>query len=119
MTRPSPSEPATAAPEATNLSDYIAFAQACAELPRGRRGRKKSISTLYRWCESGRRGVRLRYVMIGGSRYTTIAWLNEFFEAVTAAVAGGPRDAPAPSRSAARRRRDSEKAGRILESEGA
>jgi hypothetical protein len=36
------------------------------------------VSTLWRWCLRGIKGVRLRTVFVGGRRYTTPAYLIEF-----------------------------------------
>jgi hypothetical protein len=85
------------------LDRYITLRQAAAELPRRRAGRKTHVATLYRWCDVGCRGVKLRFLMIGASRCTTRAWLAEFFAALTAAKRGGPEPVSACT-SAARAR---------------
>lgn len=41
-----------------------------------------AVSTLNRWQRIGIRGVRLKSTMVGGRRYTSAAWLEEFFDAV-------------------------------------
>ncbi len=86
-------------------SEYITLAQAAAELPRRRAGRKTSIQTLYRWCSTGCRGVRLRYVQVGATRCTTRLWLSDFIGALTAAAEHTPAPAaPAKPISPTRRR---------------
>ena len=46
-------------------------------------------STIYRWAQKGRRGVRLRVVSVGSKRCTTESWLMEFFDAVEKARPNG------------------------------
>lgn len=48
---------------------------------------KTNVSTVYRWFQNGLRGVRLEYVCIGGTRFTSKEALNRFFAKVTAATA--------------------------------
>lgn len=52
-------------------------------LPRRRGGRRLHVSTVFRWCLRGIRGVRLEYVQAGGIRVTTEAALLRFFERLT------------------------------------
>ena len=63
--------------EETELSDLIPLGEACKLLP-GRPHR----STVFRWAQKGREGVRLKVVSVGKTRCTTERWLMEFFEAV-------------------------------------
>jgi hypothetical protein len=42
-------------------------------------------SAIYRWTLKGLNGVRLRYLKIGATSYTTAAWLRTFGEEVAAA----------------------------------
>ena len=44
---------------------------------------KTNVSTVYRWMQCGLRGVRLEYVCIGGTRFTSKEALNRFFANVT------------------------------------
>ena len=50
-----------------------------------RGGRPLSAATFNRWHTIGLRGVLLRTALEGGSRFTTRAWLDEFFADVEAA----------------------------------
>ena len=79
----------------------ITLAQAAARLPRRRRGRRTHVSTLYRWTQTGCRGVRLEYVQIGATRCTSIEALQRFFDRLTQASDGRPREtreeAPVPA----------------------
>jgi hypothetical protein len=99
----------------------IPFAQAADELPRRRRGRKTNVSTLYRWSQAGCRGVVLESLQCGATRCTSKEALQRFFERLSQAQAKvGRESASAPRRrSHFRRRRESEQAGRKLESLGA
>jgi hypothetical protein len=36
------------------------------------------VSTLWRWCRRGVKGVRLRTLIVGGRRYTTPSFLEDF-----------------------------------------
>lgn len=89
-------------------------------VPRVRGARKLAISTGYRWISTGVRGVVLESLMIGGTRCTSEEALQRFFERLTS-----PPDCDSTSwpsaqiRTAAQRRRDSERAGRELEASGA
>jgi hypothetical protein len=74
--------------EVARLREHIPLAQAAAELPRRRRGKKTHVASLYRWTTTGCRGVKLRYVQVGATRCTTREWLADFFERLTAASTG-------------------------------
>jgi hypothetical protein len=98
----------------------LTLAQAAAELPRRRRGRKTNVSTLYRWSTTGCRGVVLETIQIGATRCTSREALSRFFAQLsTLPAAGAGPTTPIVSRSALRRRRDSERAATELESLGA
>lgn len=43
-------------------------------------GRKPHVSTLYRWCMKGCRGIRLDSICIGGQRFVTASGLDRFIE---------------------------------------
>lgn len=93
-------------------AEYLPLAQAAALIPPRRAGRKANVSTLYRWTASGCRGVRLRYIQIGGTRCTTREWLGEFFAELTRRSSG---EAPAPVEPSASRRRILQAAERELD----
>ena len=80
-------------PNRPDLADLIPLDEVCRRLPT-----RTHRSTVYRWAQRGRRGVRLRAVTVGATRCTTEAWLMEFFEAVerTRTVAS---TTPTPTRS--------------------
>ena len=40
--------------------------------------RPPSHQTIWRWTTTGVRGVVLKYVAIGGTRYTSQDWINDF-----------------------------------------
>lgn len=50
----------------------------------GENPRDIHLSTVYRWCTRGIRGVRLEYVQVGGVRATSEAAVVRFFETLTA-----------------------------------
>ncbi len=54
-----------------------------AELPGRLPGKKISKSTVFRWISKGvRGGIRLRTILVGGLRCTTLVWLREFLDAL-------------------------------------
>jgi len=63
-------------------------------------GRKPHVSTLWRWCLKGCKGVRLDSICIGGKRFVTVAAIEKFIEASTA-LRDGQREQPAGSASPA------------------
>jgi hypothetical protein len=76
----------------------IPLIQAAAHLPRRRRGRKASASTLHRWATRGLRGVVLESLQVGGTRCTSLAALQRFFDKLSIARAGaGIRHIPTHS----------------------
>jgi hypothetical protein len=62
----------------------IPLTRAAAYVPRRRRGRKTASSTLHRWATHGLRGVVLETLQIGGTKCTSIAALQRFFERLSA-----------------------------------
>jgi hypothetical protein len=108
----------------STCESLLTLAQAADELPRRRRGKKTHLSTLYRWATAGCRGIRLETIQIGATRCTSREALQRYFEALSEPVlsrADHLRDAsPSPVyRSLSRRLRDSERAGKLLEEQGA
>jgi hypothetical protein len=80
--------------------DQITFSQAARRLPRMRRGRPVSPSTLWRWHRHGLKAwdgavVRLRAWRVGGQTLTSEAALREFFARLSAGAGEAPtRAAP-------------------------
>ena len=77
---------------------------AAAEVRRFLGGRQAHIATLYRWTQSGCRGIKLEYIQVGATRCTSREALARFFSALTRASRGEPVSALATT-SAARRRK--------------
>jgi hypothetical protein len=50
-------------------------------------GQKPHVSTLWRWCLKGCKGVTLQSVCIGGKRFVTVAAIEVFVESLSAARA--------------------------------
>jgi hypothetical protein len=101
----------------------VTLTQATALIPPRRRGRKASVSTLFRWSNSGCRGVVLPTLQCGGTRCTSFEALQWFFEMLGQVGRGrgaqaGPAGIPL-RRSPAQRRRAAEAAGKRLEKMGA
>jgi hypothetical protein len=55
------------------------------------------VSTLWRWCRRGVKGVRLQTVIVGGRRYTKASFLSDFVAQLTDPRADMPRP-ESPSR---------------------
>jgi Protein of unknown function (DUF1580) len=101
----------------------VTLTQAAALIPPRRRGRKTSVSTLFRWSTSGCRGVILPTLQVGGSRCTSaqaMQWFCEVLTELSHDLGGkaGAADLPL-RRSPSRRQRESEAAGKRLEQMGA
>ena len=43
-------------------------------------GRKPHVSTLWRWCQKGCKGVRLDSICVGGKRFVTVAAIERFID---------------------------------------
>lgn len=98
----------------TQTEIVLTFPQLTDELPRRRQGRKVSIAMVYRWAQRGVRGVRLEALQTPSGLVTSREAYQRFLEALSTAREATPTT-PAPvGRSAARRRRDDEKAASEL-----
>ena len=60
--------------------ELISLKDACQLLPRRRRGRKPSFSTIWRWALHGARGVKLETLRVGGTLCTSREALQRFFD---------------------------------------
>src|SRR5689334_22581299 len=49
-----------------------------------RAGRRLHIATVYRWAQHGLGGTRLETLRVGGTRYTSLAALQRFFDNLSA-----------------------------------
>ena len=94
--------------------EVVPLAEAAEFLPRVRRGRKVSYSSLYRWAASGRRGVKLETIFVGGTRCTSREALQRFCDALTA----GPGKSRGTSRTSAKRGRQIDAAEAAVASAG-
>jgi hypothetical protein len=94
----------------------LTFAQAAAELPRRRQGKRVSTVTIWRWTTRGSNGVTLDSLQTPSGRVTSREALARFLEALTEQRQAGSVSAAPPRarRSLSRRQRDSERAERNL-----
>jgi hypothetical protein len=84
---------------------------------------KPNVSTLWRWCMKGCKGVKLDSICIGGKRYVTVSAIARFIEARSlplaphgTTAAASPRPTlPHVERLSARRREEIEAARRRLD----
>jgi len=58
-------------------------------------GQKPHVSTIWRWCLKGCKGVRLESVCIGGKRFVTAAAIDDFIDASTRRRPDGQLPPPA------------------------
>jgi len=65
-------------------------------------GLRPHLSTCLRWCSRGSAGIKLESQVLGGRRYTTIAAVAKYVEAVTAKKS----NCPAPVQAATPRQSD-------------
>ncbi|MBL8828191.1 MAG: DUF1580 domain-containing protein [Planctomycetaceae bacterium] len=86
-------------------------------LPRGRGGKPVHQSAVFRWCQTGLKGTRLRCTQVAGRRCTTRRWLNEFFDRLSE-QAGLSAAEPVSARSPAKRERDHRQADATLDKAG-
>lgn len=104
------------------LGEYLPFAAVAQSLPSTRGGKPVHPSTIGRWRSQGVPGrdgsrIKLRAVRLPSGWATTLEWVREFFDAMTADKEGEP--APAPEvRTPASRRRQIERANRELDAIG-
>jgi len=62
--------------------NLIAFPDVPKTLPPNN-GKRLHLSTLYRWAERGRHGVKLETICVGGRRFTSQEALQRFFNEVS------------------------------------
>jgi hypothetical protein len=60
-------------------------------------GQKPHLSTLWRWCSKGCKGIRLESICIGGKRFVTVKAISRFIEASNVSNTGRPEQPPPPS----------------------
>jgi hypothetical protein len=77
-----------------NDEHILTFSQLAKRLPRRRRDRPTSPSTVHRWRSRGVRGVRLEAVRIGGTWVTSLEAYERFCHAVTANTGGKVQVSP-------------------------
>ena len=58
----------------------VSLTEAARRLPARRQGKRPNVATLYRWAQSGCRGVRLEVVQVGGTKCTSLEALQRFVD---------------------------------------
>jgi hypothetical protein len=99
-----------------SLEEPISLTEATKRLPCRRKGVRPNVATLYRWAQTGCRGIRLETLCVGATRCTSLEALQRFFDALTAQAEHRPI-AP-PSRQTRQRREQIEAAERRLAKAG-
>ena len=82
----------TIASLSASLQDAITLSQAADFLP----GRPHA-ATVWRWATSGVHGIRLQTWNVGGRRFTTVAALEAFLQALNSPHAATSQEAPGVS----------------------
>lgn len=59
-------------------------------------GQKPHVSTLWRWCLKGCKGIRLESICIGGKRFVTAAAIERFIDASSETRPGQPSQPRTP-----------------------
>lgn len=101
------------------LEETFSLTEAAKRLPCRRKGKRPNVATLYRWAQTGCRGVRMETICIGATRCASMEAMQRFFDALTAqanACTGVPT--PQPSKQTAQRRKQIEQAERRLAAAG-
>jgi hypothetical protein len=101
----------------------ISLPEAAARIGKLTGGKKPNISTIWRWCLKGCKGVTLESICIGNKRYVTVSAIERFIEArslarspaVPVSVTITPHASPHVERHDARRREQIEAARRSLD----
>ncbi len=74
----------------------LTLSEAAALIPGRKQGKRVYVNTVWRWCKKGvKNGIRLKSVLVGGQRYTTRRWLQEFIEAIS--ESSGEGEVPPPA----------------------
>jgi hypothetical protein len=84
-------------------------------VPHRRRGKKLNQATVFRWAQSGIKGIRLETIRFGGTLCTTRSALLEFFRSL--APANDPATSP-PRRTVRQQQQAADRAGKELEQLG-
>lgn len=96
--------------------NLISLAEAARLCPRRRANRPAHVSCIYRWTDSGCRGVVLESIQVGGTRCTSREAVKRFFDRLTALSEIQPVTVPASK--PRRRQAQIEAAERRLEASG-
>jgi hypothetical protein len=72
--------------------------EATKRLPCRRKGARPNVATLYRWAQTGCRGIRLETLCVGATRCTSMEAMQRFFDALTAQAEPGAARPSTPSR---------------------
>jgi hypothetical protein len=96
----------------------LTFADAAKTLPKRRAGKKPNIATFYRWISQGVKGIRLEYIVIGGTRCTSREALQRFFDRLTELAESGRAPIPQPAKLSAQRQREIAAAEKRLQAAG-
>jgi hypothetical protein len=107
-------------PNALNDEPLMTIQQAATFIGR-LTGKKPNVSTIWRWCLKGVRGVILQSICVGGQRFVSRSALARFIEQSTARgsadtkASAPPPTVQSPTRQSDRRREEIEAARRRLD----
>ena len=102
----------------TTNEQLLSLTDAAKSLPKRRAGKRPNVATLYRWCQIGVRGIRLEYTQIAGTKCTSTAALQTFFDRLTEQAESGRAPLPQPTKLSALRRKQIKAAEKRLQAAG-
>jgi Protein of unknown function (DUF1580) len=71
-----------------NTEELLSPVEATKTVPNRRAGRPTNTSCIYRWMHTGCRGIKLEFIQIGGTRFTSREALDRFFTRLTNQATG-------------------------------
>jgi hypothetical protein len=80
--------------------EIVSLTDAAKLLPARRGGKRAHVSCLYRWTQSGCKGVRLESIQVGGTRCTSREALGRFFERLSNSTGSGEPSIRTPNQRA-------------------
>lgn len=98
----------------TQAEEIFSLSEAAGRLPRIN-GRRPHVSTLWRWCRKGLKGVRLEYVRVGSKIAVSRQGLDRFFVELAAADAAAESTPPPTQQPAAQKPRSEKARARAIE----
>ena len=107
------------------LRDCLTLAEAARRLSRSTNGRRMHVSTIWRWCRKGCKGIKLQYLRVGRTIMVSESALHKFFSELTRADSAhqsarntSPKRKPRRRNQSVTRQREIESANAVLRRAG-